>query len=82
MKPRENYIMPKKSQNIVILLEPKWMMNPWEMSSKSGNMFLNRFCVEEDAGFELSGVHFFQKWIVIMKKGEGKHNMCEEICIL
>ena len=51
--------MPKKSQNIVILMEHQ--MVPWDISSKGPNMFLNRFCIEEDAGFESSGVYYLKK---------------------
>ena len=29
---------------------------------KAGNMILNRFCIDEDAAFELSGVNSFKKW--------------------
>ena len=28
---------------------------------KGGNMILNRFCIDEDAAFELSGVNSFKK---------------------
>ena len=51
--------MPKNSQNIVILLEHQKF--PWDISSKGPNMFLNRFCIEEDAGFETSGVYYLKK---------------------
>ena len=33
----------------------------WNISLKGGNMFLNRFCIDEDAAFELSGVYFLTK---------------------
>ena len=29
---------------------------------KGGNMILNRFCIDEDAAFELSGVNYLEKW--------------------
>ena len=28
---------------------------------KGGNMILNRFCIDEDAAFELSGVNYLKK---------------------
>ena len=30
-------------------------------SLKGANMCLNRFCIDEDAAFELSGVHYLKK---------------------
>ena len=33
----------------------------WDVSLKSGNMCLNRFCIVEDAAFELSGVHYLKE---------------------
>ena len=30
------------------------------ISMKGGNMILNRFCIDEDAAFELSGVNYFR----------------------
>ena len=47
--------MPKTMQNLVVLMELSG--NPWNISSKAGNMCLNRFCIDEDAAFELSGAH-------------------------
>ena len=44
-----NYI-----QNLVLLKDPSEM--DWQVSSKAGNMFLNRFTIDEDAAFELSVV--------------------------
>ena len=29
----------------------------WQTPLKGGNMILNRFCIDEDAAFELSGVN-------------------------
>ena len=28
---------------------------------KGGNMILNRFCIDEDGAFEISGVNYFKK---------------------
>ena len=61
-------------------MEPQF--RPWDISLKGGNIFLNRFCVDEDAGFELSGVYFFKKWLAIMKKGKGNHYMYEVFFVL
>ena len=44
--------------NLVILMEP--CEDGYEISSKAGNMCLNRFCIDEDAAFELSGVHYLE----------------------
>ena len=43
-------------QNLVILMEPSKDLTM--ISLKGGNMCLNRFCIDEDAQFELSGVHY------------------------
>ena len=62
--------MPKIMQNLVVLMEPSELAN--NVSLKAGNMFFNRFCIEEDAAYELSGVHYLElsyeedKW-----KGKG-----------
>ena len=56
---KRNKIIPKNMQNLVILMEPS--EHAHEVSLKSGNMFLNRFCIDEDAAFELSGVYYFGK---------------------
>ena len=34
----------------------------WNNSLKGGNMILNRFCIDEDAAFELSGVNYLEKY--------------------
>ena len=33
----------------------------YDISLKGGNMILNRFCIDEDAAFELSGVYYLKK---------------------
>ena len=50
--------MPKMMQNLVFLMEPP--REEYHISLKAGNMCLNRFCIEEDASFELSGVYDFE----------------------
>ena len=51
--------MPKFLQNIVMLMEPP--ERPWNISLKAGNMYLNRFCIEEDAEIESFGVFYLKK---------------------
>ena len=33
-----------------------------DISWKAGNLFLNRFCIDEDAACELSGVYNLKEW--------------------
>ena len=57
----------KIRQNLVVLMEPS--KKAQRVSLKAGNMILNRFCIDEDAAFELSGVnHLKQRW----SRGKGK----------
>ena len=51
--------MSKLMQNLVVLMEPS--EDAWNTSLKGGNMILNRFCIDEDAAFELSGVNHLGK---------------------
>ena len=51
--------MPKMMQNLVFLMEPP--RKEYKISLNAGNMCLNRFCIDEDASFELSGVYDFKK---------------------
>ena len=51
--------MSKNMQNLVLLMEPS--EDAYEISLKGGNMCMNRFCIDEDATFELSGVHYLKK---------------------
>ena len=48
-----------KMQNLVVMMEPS--ENAWVTSLKGGRMILNRFCIDEDAAFELSGVNYLKK---------------------
>ena len=43
---------------MVFLMEPS---SASVISLKVGNMCLNRFCIEEDAAFELSGVYYLRE---------------------
>ena len=51
--------MSKIMQNLVFLMEPSEEAD--NISVKGANMFLNRFCIDEDAAFELFGVRNLQK---------------------
>ena len=51
--------MSKITQNLVLLMDQS--EEKWKISLKAGNMCLNRFCIDEDAAFELSGVNYFKK---------------------
>ena len=51
--------MGKIMQNLVVLMEPN--ERAYLTSLRTGNMFLNRFCIDEDAAFELSGVNHLKK---------------------
>ena len=51
--------MPKNIQNLVVVLEPT--QEAYDKSLNAGNMCLNRFSIDEDSAFELSGVHHFEK---------------------
>ena len=51
--------MTKIKQNLVVFM---WQNEkPPITSVKAGNMCLNRFCIEEDAAFELSEVNYLKK---------------------
>ena len=43
--------MPKMMQKIVLFIEP--FVDSWCTPSKIGHLFMNRFAVNEDAGFEI-----------------------------
>ena len=51
--------MTKTKQNIILLQETP--RDAFDISIKAGKMFLNRFCIDEVAGFELSGVYCFNE---------------------
>ena len=55
-------------QNLVILMEPSEHACLNDM--KTGNMILNRFCIDEDAAFELSGVNYLKKLSFDLRNGE------------
>ena len=47
-------------QNLIFLMEPSEEAS--NISLQGGNMILNRFCIDEDAAFELSGVNYLDRW--------------------
>ena len=47
-------------QNVVLLMEPSDLA--YDISPKAGNMYLNRFCIDEDAAFESTGVIYLFKY--------------------
>ena len=53
--------MSKIMQNLVVLMEEHRDGRPDVISSKGGNMCLNKFCIDEDAAFEFSGVQNLEK---------------------
>ena len=60
--------MSKVKQKLIVLKEPSAHEDPsvHEIPFEVGNMFLNRFCIDEDAAFELSGVNYLKKSFVLM----------------
>ena len=50
--------MKKIMQNILILKEKS--DDATDISSKGGDLYMNRFCIDEDAGNELCGVYFLR----------------------
>ena len=46
-------------QNVVLLMEP--CDSAADVSLKAGNMLLNRFCIDEDAAFESTGVYYLKE---------------------
>ena len=61
--------MAKIMQNLVVLMDAS--ESAQNISLKGGNMCFNRFCIDEDAAFELSGIHYFEKSFWIDDKGKG-----------
>ena len=52
-------VVSKKMQNLLVFIEPS--KDAYNTLLKGGNMILNRFCIDEDAAFELSGVNSLTK---------------------
>ena len=62
--------MSKIMQDLVVLMEPTKYTS--ETPLKAGNMILNRFCIDEDAAFEFSGVNYLKKSSEEMSFGRSK----------
>ena len=50
--------MTKIMQNLIVLMDPS--EDGDDVSLKTGSMIFNRFCIDEDAAFELSGVYYLE----------------------
>ena len=46
-------------QNLVVFIEPS--EDASNISLKAGMLYLNRFCIDEDAACEISGVYYLKK---------------------
>ena len=46
-------------QNLIVLMEPS--EEAFDISLKGVNMIFNRFCIDEDAAFEFSGINYFEE---------------------
>ena len=51
--------MPKRKQVISIFVE-KSGERTYDVSVKAANMYMNRFCIDEEAAFELSDVNYLK----------------------
>ena len=47
--------MLKKMQNVILIIDQSG--NDWSTPLKSGNSFMNRFSIDEDAAFEIIGIY-------------------------
>ena len=45
-------------KNVIVFIEPPTTTG--DISKNAGNLYMNRLCIDEDAGFELSGVHYIE----------------------
>ena len=62
--------MRKTMQNLVVLLEPS--EDAFNISVKGAKMCLNRFCIDEDAAFESSGVYYLEKESEKLRRSKGR----------
>ena len=60
--------MAKIMQNLVVLIEQANI--PWVTSFKAAKMCFNRFCIDEDASFEFSGVWYLEPCALLEEKGK------------
>ena len=59
-------------QNLVLLMDPS--EDAADIDLKGGNMCLNRFSIDEEAAFDISGVHYLKDYLNNFKdelKGKG-----------
>ena len=66
--------MAKIMQNLVVLKDQTGYA--YDASLKTGNMILNRFCIDEEAAFELSGVNYLKKYAFHREKGKEYSGNC------
>lgn len=63
-------------QNLVVFIEP--CEDASNISLKAGKLYLNKFCIDEDAACELSGVYYLNSEeplnFTLKQKVEGKVN--------
>ena len=61
-------------QNLVVFIESS--EDASNISYKAGRLYFNRFCIDEDAACELSGVYYLESEeplrITLERKAEGK----------
>ena len=55
--------MPTEKQNLILLIQPTDIS--WFTPEKTANLLMNRFCINEDAAFEVSGVHYLGKMLAL-----------------
>ena len=63
-------VVSKKMLNLVVFMEPTVEAHRTHLNG--GNMILNRFCIDEVAAFELSGVNFLKPRKMSNRKVKGK----------
>ena len=63
-------------QNLVVFIEPS--KDASNISLKAGKLYLNRFCIDEDAACEFSGVYYLNSEeplnFTLKQKVKGKVN--------
>ena len=61
-------------QNLIVFIEPS--EDASNISFKAGKLYLNRFCIDEEAACEVSGVYYLKSEeplrITLKQKAEGK----------
>ena len=63
--------MPRTMRNVIIFMDATG--NSTVTPLKSGNSFMNRFSIDEDAAIEIIGIHHLETWQ--SRKGPGDMNM-------